>query len=130
MNKEYLCINDKLEYETKGSTPKYVEKGVPLLTSKNLVNGKILKEPSQLISIKDSIEINKRSKVDENEGSGRVLQLVHGKSRTKIQFLCCYINYPCYTIFLLCGLFFKRRESGSCFLSLCDRSFLLFTKHY
>ncbi|MBY5011013.1 restriction endonuclease subunit S [Streptococcus suis] len=49
------------------NTPKYVEKGVPLLTSKNLVNGKILKEPSQLISIKDSIEINKRSKVDEND---------------------------------------------------------------
>ncbi len=49
------------------NTPKYVNKGVPLLTSKNLVNGKIVKEPSKLISIEDSLEINKRSKVDKND---------------------------------------------------------------
>ncbi|MBZ2125721.1 restriction endonuclease subunit S [Streptococcus infantis] len=49
------------------STPKYVNKGVPLLTSKNLVDGKLVKEPSKLISIEDSLEINKRSKVDKND---------------------------------------------------------------
>ncbi|NQO68122.1 restriction endonuclease subunit S [Streptococcus suis] len=49
------------------NTPKYVNEGVPLLTSKNLVNGKIVKEPSKLISIEDSLEINKRSKVDKND---------------------------------------------------------------
>ncbi|HEM2868213.1 TPA: restriction endonuclease subunit S [Streptococcus suis] len=49
------------------NTPKYVNEGVPLLTSKNLVNGKIVKEPSKLISIEDSLEINQRSKVDKND---------------------------------------------------------------
>ncbi len=49
------------------NTPKYVNEGVPLLTSKNLVNGKIVKEPSKLISIEDSLKINKRSKVDKND---------------------------------------------------------------
>ncbi|WP_242259051.1 restriction endonuclease subunit S [Streptococcus thoraltensis] len=49
------------------STPKYVKEGVPLLTSKNLVNGNIVREPSKLISLEDSFEINKRSKVDKND---------------------------------------------------------------
>ena len=48
-------------------TPKYVQDGVPLLTSKNLVNGKLVKEPSKLISLAESNEINKRSKVEEND---------------------------------------------------------------
>ena len=48
-------------------TPKYVKEGVPLLTSKNLVNGKLVKEPSKLISLAESDEINKRSKVEEND---------------------------------------------------------------
>ena len=48
-------------------TPKFVQEGVPLLTSKNLVNGKLVKEPSKLISLAESDEINKRSKVEEND---------------------------------------------------------------
>jgi len=37
------------------------------LTSKNLINGKLVKEPSNLISLAESDEINKRSKVEEND---------------------------------------------------------------
>ena len=49
------------------TTPKYVKDGVPLLTSKNLINGKLVKEPSKLISLAESNEINKRSRVEEND---------------------------------------------------------------
>lgn len=48
-------------------TPKYVKDGVPLLTSKNLINGMLVKEPSKRISLAESNEINKRSKVEEND---------------------------------------------------------------
>ena len=37
------------------------------MTSKNLINGKLVKEPSNLISLAESDEINKRSKVEEND---------------------------------------------------------------
>lgn len=46
-------------------TPKYVDKGVPLVTSKNLENGKINFEGAKPISISDANEINKRSGVDD-----------------------------------------------------------------
>ena len=65
---EWRRINNVLDVrDGTHSTPKYVNKGVPLLTSKNLVDGKLVKEPSKLISIEDSLEINKRSKVDKND---------------------------------------------------------------
>jgi len=48
-------------------TPKYVLKGVPLVTSKNLVNGTIDFETTKLISMEDAAEINKRSAVDEGD---------------------------------------------------------------
>ena len=48
-------------------SPKYVEIGRPLVTSKNLKNGFINYEGIQYISDKDYEEINKRSKVDIND---------------------------------------------------------------
>lgn len=48
-------------------TPKYVGEGVPLLTSKNLINGQLVREPSKLISIEDSTAINQRSQVDNGD---------------------------------------------------------------
>ena len=45
-------------------TPKRVERGIPLLTSKNLRKGKIDLESCHLISKEDFVEISKRSRVD------------------------------------------------------------------
>jgi type I restriction enzyme S subunit len=45
-------------------SPKYVNEGVPLITSKNLTNGFIDLSNVNLISNSDLFEINKRSKVD------------------------------------------------------------------
>ncbi len=48
-------------------TPKYVDKGVPLVTSKNLKNGSIDFSTAKLISYDDYVNIAKRSNVDEND---------------------------------------------------------------
>ncbi len=48
-------------------TPKYVSKGVPLVTSKNLVDGRIDFETAKLISKEDSESINIRSGVDNGD---------------------------------------------------------------
>lgn len=45
-------------------SPKYVEKGFPLITSKNIIDGKIDFNTVNLISHRDFENINKRSKVD------------------------------------------------------------------
>lgn len=45
-------------------TPKYVIKGIPLVTSKNLINNTINFETAKLISIEDAKYINTRSVVD------------------------------------------------------------------
>lgn len=45
-------------------SPKYVEKGYPLVTSKNLTNGKIDFSNVKYIAEKDYLKINARSKVD------------------------------------------------------------------
>ena len=45
-------------------TPQYVEKGIPLVTSKNLVDGDIEFTTAKLISKEDASIINNRSKVD------------------------------------------------------------------
>jgi type I restriction enzyme S subunit len=45
-------------------SPKYVDSGFPLVTSKNLKNGQINLENTKLISKEDFININKRSGVD------------------------------------------------------------------
>ena len=48
-------------------TPKYVEKGIPLVTSKNLKNGAVDISNIQYISEHDYIEIGKRSRVDKDD---------------------------------------------------------------
>ena len=45
-------------------SPTYIEEGIPLITSKNLKNGKIVFENVNFISAKDHELISKRSKVD------------------------------------------------------------------
>jgi len=48
-------------------TPKYVPEGIPLVTSKNLVDGIIDFETTKLISFEDAKIINKRSAVDDGD---------------------------------------------------------------
>ena len=48
-------------------TPKYVASGIPLVTSKNLANGKIDFETAKNISIEDAAAINLRSRVDDGD---------------------------------------------------------------
>ena len=48
-------------------TPKYVTSGIPLVTSKNLVDGRIDFETTKLISIEDAHTINMRSAVDDGD---------------------------------------------------------------
>lgn len=45
-------------------TPKYVDRGIPLVTSKNIYNGKLDLSNIKYISEKDHEQISKRSKVD------------------------------------------------------------------
>lgn len=64
MSKEYLCINDKLEYETKGSTPKYVENSsVIVLNQKCIRNGIVDYSFSKFISEQQNIAAEKYVKV-------------------------------------------------------------------
>ena len=48
-------------------TPKYVTDGVPLVTSKNLVDGEIDFDTTKLISYEDAEQINMRSSVDNGD---------------------------------------------------------------
>ncbi len=48
-------------------TPKYVLNGIPLVTSKNLVDGKIDFETARNISVEDAATINIRSRVDDGD---------------------------------------------------------------
>ncbi len=48
-------------------TPKYVNEGFPLVTSKNIYNGKLDMNNIKYISNQDHIEISKRSKVDKGD---------------------------------------------------------------
>lgn len=49
------------------TSPKFFDRGFPLITSKNLINGKIDFKNIQYISKKDHIEICKRSNVDDGD---------------------------------------------------------------
>ena len=82
VGKEEICIDDVVPYDLPDKwswsrlgicldvrdgthdTPQYVSNGVPLITSKNLAGDHIDFSTAKLISKKDSVEINKRSKVD------------------------------------------------------------------
>ncbi|WP_052501498.1 restriction endonuclease subunit S [Thiomicrospira microaerophila] len=48
-------------------SPKYRDKGIPLVTSKNIINDILDLSTVSLISIDDAYEINKRSKVDKGD---------------------------------------------------------------
>jgi len=48
-------------------SPSYVQKGYPLVTSKNLVNGYVDLHDANFISKEDYVQINKRSKVDKGD---------------------------------------------------------------
>ena len=48
-------------------SPKYINEGYPLVTSKNIVNGKLVFDDINYISKEDYININKRSKVDKGD---------------------------------------------------------------
>lgn len=48
-------------------SPKYIDNGIPLITSKNIVDGKIDFSDTKNISISDADAINKRSKVDNGD---------------------------------------------------------------
>ena len=79
---EEICIDDEIPLEIPSGwswsrlgtcldvrdgthdTPRYVSEGVPLVTSKNLSNGRIDFSTAKLISREDSQAINQRSKVD------------------------------------------------------------------
>ncbi|MBB3695962.1 restriction endonuclease subunit S [Flammeovirga yaeyamensis] len=58
----YLDVRDGTH-----ATPKYVEKGYPLVTSKNLYTKKLNLDNVKYISEEDHLEISKRSKVDLND---------------------------------------------------------------
>jgi len=64
MSKEYLCINDKVKYETKGSTPKYVDdSGTIVLNQKCVRNGMIDYSFAQYISDQQNIVNEKYVKI-------------------------------------------------------------------
>ena len=82
---EEICIDDEIPLEIPSGwswsrlgtcldvrdgthdTPRYVSEGVPLVTSKNLSNGRIDFSTAKLISREDSQAINQRSKVDSGD---------------------------------------------------------------
>ena len=82
---EEVCIDDEIPFEIPcgwswarlgtcldvrdgtHDTPRYVSEGVPLVTSKNLSNGRIDLTTAKLISKEDSQAINQRSKVDSGD---------------------------------------------------------------
>jgi len=82
---EEVCIDDEIPFEIPSGwswarlgicldvrdgthdTPRYVSEGVPLVTSKNLSNGRIDFSTAKLISKQDSDAINQRSKVDSGD---------------------------------------------------------------
>ena len=82
---EEVCIHEEIPFEIPSGwswsrlgtcldvrdgthdTPRYVSEGVPLVTSKNLSNGRIDFSTAKLISKQDSDAINLRSKVDSGD---------------------------------------------------------------
>ena len=82
---EEVCIDEEIPFEIPSGwswsrlgtcldvrdgthdTPRYVSEGVPLVTSKNLSNGRIDFSTAKLISKQDSVAINQRSKVDSGD---------------------------------------------------------------
>ena len=62
---EWVRLNNALDVrDGTHDTPKYVDVGYPLITSKNLYTGELSFEDVRLISVEDYRKINDRSKVD------------------------------------------------------------------
>ena len=82
---EEVCIDEEIPFEIPSGwswsrlgtcldvrdgthdTPRYVSEGVPLVTSKNLSNGRVDFSTAKLISREDSQAVNQRSKVDSGD---------------------------------------------------------------
>ena len=65
---KWVHINEVIDVrDGTHDTPKYVSNGVPLVTSKNLIDGGIDFGTAKLISVDDSNAINLRSKVDDGD---------------------------------------------------------------
>ena len=82
---EEVCIDEKLPFEIPENwcwskmgicldvrdgthdTPKYISDGIPLVTSKNLCNGRIDFSTAKFISLEDHITISQRSKVEDGD---------------------------------------------------------------
>ena len=82
-------------------TPRYVDKGIPLVTSKNLSDGHIDFSTVKLISEADSIAINQRSKVDSGDimyamiGSIGNPVLYYGAEDFSIKNMALFKKIPC-----------------------------------
>lgn len=65
---KWVRLGDSLDVrDGTHDTPKYVDAGIPLVTSKNLYNGVLDLSNVKYISHKDAEKINERSKVDKND---------------------------------------------------------------
>jgi len=65
---KWVHINDIIDVrDGTHDTPKYVAQGIPLVTSKNLTDGRIDFETAKSISVEDSAAINMRSRVDDGD---------------------------------------------------------------
>lgn len=65
---KWVRINDCIDVrDGTHDTPKYVEEGYPLVTSKNLKNGNIDLSNCKFISREDHLKISERSRVDVND---------------------------------------------------------------
>ncbi len=70
MKQDWLLTKLSDVYDVRDGThdsPKYQKEGFPLITSKNLKNGKLLFDNVNLISEDDYLKINQRSKVDQGD---------------------------------------------------------------
>lgn len=68
LGKERILISEVCDVrDGTHDSPKYVDSGVPLLTSKNIIDGRINFDDAKLISDSDAVLVNKRSKVDRND---------------------------------------------------------------
>ncbi|MFL0167512.1 restriction endonuclease subunit S [Candidatus Clostridium helianthi] len=65
---EWVRLSDVIDVrDGTHDTPRYVTEGIPLVTSKNLINGTIDFDNVKLISFEDAEKINKRSNVDNGD---------------------------------------------------------------
>lgn len=100
-NWEWERLNEVLDVrDGTHDTPKYVKKGIPLITSKNLKKGEIDYSNIKYISKEDHEEISKRSTVDDSDillamiGSIGNAVLVKKDREFSIKNIALFKNYP------------------------------------